>query len=213
MAWRPPPPAVRRRGTRCPTRATWASGQDWGQSGRGRAAVERPKPAAAPATGLSTSSGPRERRRPTGRGRGTDSARRARRPLHPARKSCRPVPPIAGDAPSGGGQGSRLRGQPVRGHRSPDKGQPVSPLDYLGAWKGSPVIPCEHGDCGYGPAPLRVLGQLKVESELGAALLRRRLFRLFIGVFARGRSLFGAFRAGTAPRTAPTRLFRAASPA
>ena len=84
-----------------------------GQSGRGRAAVERPKPAAAPATGLSTSSGPRERRRPTGRGRGTDSARRARRPLHPARKSCRPVPPIAGDAPSGGGHGSRLRGQPV----------------------------------------------------------------------------------------------------
>ena len=103
MAWRPPPPGVRRRGTRCPTRATWASGQDWGQSGRGRAAVERPKPAAAPATGLSTSSGPRERRRPAGRGRGTDSARRARRPLHPARKSCRPVPPIAGDAPSGGG--------------------------------------------------------------------------------------------------------------
>ena len=26
-------------------RATWASGQDWGQSGRGWAAVERPKPA------------------------------------------------------------------------------------------------------------------------------------------------------------------------
>ena len=34
---------------------------------------------------------------------------------------------------------------------------------------------------------------------LGAALLRRRLFRLFIGVFARGRSLFGSFCAGTAP--------------
>ena len=50
-------------------------------------------------------------------------------------------------------------------------------------------------------------------SEMGAALLRRRLFRLFIGVFARGRSLFGSFCAGTAPRTAPTRLFRAASPA
>ena len=49
--------------------------------------------------------------------------------------------------------------------------------------------------------------------EKGAALLRRRLFRLFIGVFARGRSLFGSFCAGTAPRTAPTRLFRAASPA
>ena len=49
--------------------------------------------------------------------------------------------------------------------------------------------------------------------QLGAALLRRRLFRLFIGVFARGRSLFGSFCAGTAPRTAPTRLFRAASPA
>ena len=49
--------------------------------------------------------------------------------------------------------------------------------------------------------------------ELGAALLRRRLFRLFIGVFARRRSLFGSFCAGTAPRTAPTRLFRAASPA
>ena len=50
-------------------------------------------------------------------------------------------------------------------------------------------------------------------SKKGAALLRRRLFRLFIGVFARGRSLFGSFCAGTAPRTAPTRLFRAASPA
>ena len=50
-------------------------------------------------------------------------------------------------------------------------------------------------------------------STMGAALLRRRLFRLFIGVFARGRSLFGSFCAGTAPRTAPTRLFRAASPA
>ena len=49
--------------------------------------------------------------------------------------------------------------------------------------------------------------------EKGAALLRRRLFRLFIGVFARRRSLFGSFCAGTAPRTAPTRLFRAASPA
>ena len=47
----------------------------------------------------------------------------------------------------------------------------------------------------------------------GAALLRGRLFRLFIGVFARGRSLFGSFCAGTAPRTAPTRLFREASPA
>ena len=50
-------------------------------------------------------------------------------------------------------------------------------------------------------------------TPLGAALLRRRLFRLFIGVFARGRSLFGSFCAGTAPRTAPTGLFRAASPA
>ena len=49
--------------------------------------------------------------------------------------------------------------------------------------------------------------------DLGAALLRRRLFRLFIGVFVRRRSLFGSFCAGTAPRTAPTRLFRAASPA
>ena len=47
----------------------------------------------------------------------------------------------------------------------------------------------------------------------GAALLRRRLFHLFMGVFARGRSLFGSFCAGTAPRTAPTGLFRAASPA
>ena len=49
--------------------------------------------------------------------------------------------------------------------------------------------------------------------EKGAALLRRRLFHLFMGVFARGRSLFGSFCAGTAPRTAPTGLFRAASPA
>ena len=31
-------------------------------------------------------------------------------------------------------------------------------------------------------------------SATGAALLRRRLFRLFIGVFARGRSLFGSFQ-------------------
>ena len=51
------------------------------------------------------------------------------------------------------------------------------------------------------------------DTELGAALLRRRLFHLFMGVFARGRSLFGSFCAGTAPRTAPTGLFRAASPA
>ena len=35
----------------------------------------------------------------------------------------------------------------------------------------------------------------------------------FIGVLARGRSLVGSFCAGTAPRKAPTRLFRAASPA
>ena len=54
---------------------------------------------------------------------------------------------------------------------------------------------------------------LRSRSRLGAALLRRRLFRLFMGVFARGRSLFGSFCAGTAPRTAPTGLFRAASPA
>ena len=52
-----------------------------------------------------------------------------------------------------------------------------------------------------------------VEFGMGAALLRRRLFHLFMGVFARGRSLFGSFCAGTAPRTAPTGLFRAASPA
>ena len=44
----------------------------------------------------------------------------------------------------------------------------------------------------------------------GAALLRRRLFRLFIGVFARGGSLFGTPCAGTAP---PPASFRAASPA
>ena len=47
-------------------------------------------------------------------------------------------------------------------------------------------------------------------TELGAALLRRRLFRLFIGVFARGGSLFGTPCAGTAP---PPASFRAASPA
>ena len=35
-------------------------------------------------------------------------------------------------------------------------------------------------------------------TDMGAALLRRRLFRLFIGVFARGRSLFGSFCAGPA---------------
>ena len=46
----------------------------------------------------------------------------------------------------------------------------------------------------------------------GVALLRRWLFRLFIGFFARGRTFFGSFCAATAPRTAPTRLFRAASP-
>ena len=54
---------------------------------------------------------------------------------------------------------------------------------------------------------------LTAPSQKGAALLRRRLFHLFMGVFARGRSLFGSFCAGTAPRTAPTGLFRAASPA
>ena len=60
----------------------------------------------------------------------------------------------------------------------------------------------------------RVATQLDLgRIDLGAALLRRRLFRLFIGVFARRRSLFSSFCAGTAPRTAPTRLFRAASPA
>ena len=47
-------------------------------------------------------------------------------------------------------------------------------------------------------------------TELGAALLRRGLFRLFIGVCARGRSLFGAPGAGIAPSPAS---FRAASPA
>ena len=46
--------------------------------------------------------------------------------------------------------------------------------------------------------------------KTGAALLRRRLFRLFIGVFARGGSLFGTPCAGTAP---PPASFRAASPA
>ena len=42
----------------------------------------------------------------------------------------------------------------------------------------------------------------------GAALLRRGLFRLFIGVRARGRSLFGSLCAGTAP----TRLFSGSQP-
>ena len=51
-----------------------------------------------------------------------------------------------------------------------------------------------------------------VDTLMGAALLRRRLFRLFIGVFARGRSLFGSFCAGTALRTAPTRLFPGGQP-
>ena len=38
---------------------------------------------------------------------------------------------------------------------------------------------------------------------MGAALLRRRLFRLFIGVFARRRSLFGSFwRGDSAPDSA-----------
>ena len=46
----------------------------------------------------------------------------------------------------------------------------------------------------------------------GVALLRRPFFRLFIGIFARGRFLFCSFCAGTELRTAPTRLFRAASP-
>ena len=54
---------------------------------------------------------------------------------------------------------------------------------------------------------------LKGLYEMGVALLHRGLFRLFIGFFARGRTLFGSFCAGTAPRTAPARLFRAASPA
>ena len=63
------------------------------------------------------------------------------------------------------------------------------------------------------PDPVRghSLSQQRTKTE-GVALLRRWLFRLFIGFFARGRTLFGSFCAGTAPRTAPTRLFRAASP-
>ena len=39
-----------------------------------------------------------------------------------------------------------------------------------------------------------------------------RFFRLFIGIFARGRFLFCLFSAGTELRTVPTRLFQAASP-
>ena len=50
------------------------------------------------------------------------------------------------------------------------------------------------------------------ELAWGVALLRRPFFRLFIGIFARGRFLFCSFCAGTELRTAPTRLFRAASP-
>ena len=68
------------------------------------------------------------------------------------------------------------------------------------------VYPQQHSSCSY-PAPANQVHLGEFTS--GAALLRRRLFRLFIGVFARGRSLFGSFCAGTAP----TRLFRAASPA
>ena len=52
----------------------------------------------------------------------------------------------------------------------------------------------------------------RVPSGMGVALLRRPFFRLFIGIFARGRFLFCSFCAGTELRTAPTRLFRAASP-
>ena len=48
-------------------------------------------------------------------------------------------------------------------------------------------------------------------NEQGVALLRRPFFRLFIGIFARGRFLFCSFCAGTELRTAPTRLFRAAT--
>ena len=51
-----------------------------------------------------------------------------------------------------------------------------------------------------------------VDRDMGVALLRRPFFRLFIGIFARGRFLFCSFCAGTELRTAPTRLFRAASP-
>ena len=42
---------------------------------------------------------------------------------------------------------------------------------------------------------------------MGAALLRRRLFRLFIGVFARRRSLFGAFARGQRPGQRPPASF------
>ena len=44
-------------------------------------------------------------------------------------------------------------------------------------------------------------------SARGAALLRRRLFRLFIGVFARRRSLFGAFARGQRPGQRPPASF------
>ena len=44
---------------------------------------------------------------------------------------------------------------------------------------------------------------------LGVALLRRPFFRLFMGIFARGRFLFCSFCAGTELRIAPTRLFEA----
>jgi hypothetical protein len=69
-------------------------------------------------------------------------------------------------------------------------------------------------------AAMRVLGLRRRRSlraggggPLGAALLRRRFPPLFIGVFARGHSLFGAVCGGTARWTAlPPGCLRAASP-
>ena len=58
-------------------------------------------------------------------------------------------------------------------------------------------------------APSAAAARGPAAPSTGVALLRRALFRLFIGVFARGRSLFGAPWAGT---SFPPAGFRAASP-
>ena len=111
--------------------------------------------------------------------------------------------------------GGRLRRRVGLPTLRPDHASPVAPALPVPPALLRPDLLRDRGAL-YAPGvpPRTSLEQVAhVANLMGAALLRRRLFRLFIGVFARGRSLFGSFCAGTAPRTAPTRLFRAASPA
>ena len=101
MARRPRPPAARRPGTGAARGRPGASGQGWGRSGRGRLVepnvgprrrrVRRPKPAARATDWVVDELRPRASRDDLQ----SEGLAVARRPVQPARKSCRPVPPIA----------------------------------------------------------------------------------------------------------------------